>query len=323
MKAIVTRRFGNPPQMGVEERPKPVPREGCTLVRLRAATINQLSNTVRTGEFGFPKAPLVLGNEGAGTVEESGRFPAGTRVAVYGHSDLGVTVDGLFQEWALVRDDRLLQLPDTLDWAEGSALTVNYLTAYLALTKAAGVRNGQTALVSGATGGVGHAVMQTARALGARPIALVSTARKARRAAEAGAPAVIDSSSRHLGEAVAELTDGRGVDIALDPVGGPRLGELIRSVRRHGTIVSLGFTGGRQATVEIMDLLAGERVVTGYGVHGDSDEEIAKGLDGIGRLAAEGHLRPVIDSRYALSDFEAGYARLASRKAVGSIALEL
>ncbi|MFC9502613.1 zinc-binding alcohol dehydrogenase family protein [Streptomyces sp. NPDC057002] len=323
MKAIVTRRFGNPPEMGVEERPEPVPRAGFTLVRMRAATINQLSHTIRTGDFGFPTSPLVLGNEGAGVVEESDRFTPGTRVAVYGHSDLGVTVDGLFQEWALVRDDRLLQLPDTLDWAEGSALTVNYLTAYLALTKAAKVHSGQIALVSGATGSLGHAVMQTARALGARPVALVSSAHKARRAAEAGATAVIDSSSRTTDEAIAELTDGQGVDIALDPVGGPRLGELIRAVRRHGTVVSLGFTGGRQAAVDIMDLLAGERVVTGYGVHGDSDEEIAKGLNDIGRLAAEGLLRPVIDSRYALDDFEAGYTRLASREAVGSLALEL
>ncbi|MCE7047474.1 zinc-binding dehydrogenase [Streptomyces purpurascens] len=97
---------------------------------------------------------------------------------------------------------------------------------------------------------------------------------------------------------------------------------MIPSVRRHGTVVSLGFTGGRQATVGIMDLLAGARVVTGYGAHGDSGEEIAKGLDDLGRLTAEGRLRPVIDSRYALDDFEAGYTRLASREAVGSLVLE-
>ncbi|MGW2328492.1 quinone oxidoreductase family protein [Streptomyces sp. NPDC001700] len=309
--------------MAVEERPKPVPREGFTLVRMRSATINQLSHTIRTGGFGFSHAPLVLGNEGAGIVEDSARFPADTRVSVYGHSDLGVSEDGLFQEWALVRDDRLLPLPDTLDWAEGAALTVNYLTAYLALTKAAKVQSGQTALVSGATGSLGHAVMQTARALGARSIALVSSAHKARRASEAGAHAVIDSSSQDLDEAIADLTDGQGADIALDPVGGPRLGELIRSVRRHGTVVSLGFTGGRQATVEVMDLLAGERLVTGYGVHGDSDDEITKGLDAIGRLAADGQLRPVIDSRFALESFENGYTRLASREAVGSLVLDL
>ncbi|MFF2461946.1 hypothetical protein [Streptomyces mirabilis] len=150
---------------------------------MHSATINQLSNTIRRGDFGFPTAPLVLGNEGAVIVEESDRFARGTRVAVYGRSDLGVSVDGPFQQWALAWDDRLLQLPDGLDWAEGAVLTVNYLTAYLALTKTAKVRSGQTVLVSGATDSLGHAVMQTARALGARPIALVSSAHKARRAA--------------------------------------------------------------------------------------------------------------------------------------------
>ncbi|MFE2611283.1 alcohol dehydrogenase catalytic domain-containing protein [Streptomyces mirabilis] len=154
---------------------------------MHSATINQLSNTIRRGDFGFPTAPLVLGNEGAGIVEESDRFARGTRVAVHGHSDRGVSVDGLFQQWALVRDDRLLQLPDGLDRAEGAALTINYLTAYLALAKASKVRSGQTVLVSGATGSLAHAVIQTARALGARPIALVSSAHKARRAAGAGA----------------------------------------------------------------------------------------------------------------------------------------
>ncbi|MDX3227600.1 quinone oxidoreductase family protein [Streptomyces sp. ME19-01-6] len=198
-------------------------------------------------------------------------------MAIYGHSDLAVAVDGLFQEWALVRDDRLLELSDTLDWAEGSALMVNYLTTYLALTKTAKVRSGQIVLVSGATGGVGHAGMQTAKALGARPVGRVSSPQKARRATETGAWAVIDSASQKLDEAIAHLTDGHGVDIARDPVGGPRLGELTRSVRPGGTVMSLGFTGGTQAPVDVLDLFAG-RLVTGYGVHGDSDEEIAKGL---------------------------------------------
>ncbi|MFE2488287.1 alcohol dehydrogenase catalytic domain-containing protein [Streptomyces mirabilis] len=98
MKAIVTRRFGNPPTMAVDERPRPAVREGLTLVRMHSATINQLSNTIRRGDFGFPTAPLVLGNEGAGIVEESDRFARGTRVAVYDRSDLGVSVDGLFQQ---------------------------------------------------------------------------------------------------------------------------------------------------------------------------------------------------------------------------------
>jgi NADPH:quinone reductase len=179
MKAVVTNKFGSPPEMAVEERPKPTFKHGFSLVRMHAATINQLSNTIREGGHSAAKAPLVLGNEGSGVVEESGRFKPGTRVAIYGGGELGITQDGLFQQWVLVEDKRLLELPDTLNYDEGAALTVNYLTAYRALTSAAELQNGQTVLISGATGSVGHALVQVTIAMGGHPIAIVSSTEKA------------------------------------------------------------------------------------------------------------------------------------------------
>ncbi|WP_421108696.1 quinone oxidoreductase family protein [Streptomyces sp. NEAU-S77] len=325
MKAIVTRRFGSPAQMGVEERPTPVRKPGQALVRMRAATISPYTATVRSGAFGpeYATVPLVLGSEGAGVVEEGERFAPGTRVAVYGGGELGTTADGMFQQWVAVDEDRLLVLPDTLDFAEGSALTVNYLTAYLALTDIAHVTPDRTVLVSGASGSVGHASIQTASALGARPIALVSSPEKARWAEQAGAWAVIDRSAGNLGDAVADVTDGQGADLALDPVGGPLLGTLLHVLRRGGTLVSLGFVGGMRAEVDVMDLIGGEKYVTGYSLFSHSTEAIAPALRGIGELAAAGRLRPVIDSRIPLNDFENGYTRLASRQAVGSVVVEL
>jgi NADPH:quinone reductase len=118
---------------------------------MHSATISQLSNTIRRGELGAAKAPLVLGNEGSGVVEESGRFKPGTRVAIYGASELGITQDGLFQQWVLVEDKRILELPDILNWDEGAALTVNYLTAYQALTRIVKLQKDQKILISGAT----------------------------------------------------------------------------------------------------------------------------------------------------------------------------
>lgn len=217
MNAIVTKKFGSPPEMSVEERPKPTFKDGFTLVRMHAATINPFSNFLRKGELGTTKAPLILGNEGSGVVEESSRFKSGTRVAIFGGGTLGVTQDGLFQQWALVEDRRLVALPDTLDWDEGAALTVSYLTALRALTKAAKLQSGQTVLVSGATGSVWHALVQATKALGGHPIALVSSPEKAQRAKEAGVDMVIDLSSENLAEAVRRLTDGQGADVAMDP----------------------------------------------------------------------------------------------------------
>ncbi|MFI5555760.1 zinc-binding alcohol dehydrogenase family protein [Streptomyces sp. NPDC051738] len=244
--------------MGVEERPVPEPTAGHFPVRVHAATANQLANSLRTATFGAPPPPPVLGNEGPGTVEASDTLPAGTRVALCGHRNLGVTA-GFRQQWVSVPDSRLLPLPGGIGFDECAALAVNFLTAYLALTNAAHVQHGQTVLISGATGGLGSALIQTARALGTRPIALLSTAHKAQRALDIAAEAAIDLSARDLATAVAEATGGQEADAALDPAGGVRLGELLRAVQPRGTVVSLGCTGGKQAELGIVDLLMGEK----------------------------------------------------------------
>ncbi|MFD7136446.1 zinc-binding alcohol dehydrogenase family protein [Streptomyces sp. NPDC059894] len=323
MKALVTRRIGTPPDMAVEERPRPERRPGQTLVRMRTATINQLANFLRTGGFGNPPLPIVLGNEGAGTVEESDSLPTGTSVAVYGHGDLGVTTDGLYQQWVTVPDHRLLPLPDALDFAEAAALTVNYLTADAALTKIGGLQAGQNLLVSGATGSLGRALMQTGRARGARTIAVVSTADKARRAREEGADAAIDLSTQDLPTAVGDLTGTAGADLAADPVGGKVLGQLLRAVRPRATVVSLGFAGGMQADIDVPNLVEGEKHLTAYALHSESEENTTRGLAEIGKLAADGTLRPVIDSVHPLHDFETAFTRLTSGQAIGSVVIEL
>ena len=119
------------------------------------------------------------------------------------------------------------------------------------------------------------------------------------------------------------MTDGHGVDVALDPVGGPRLGQLLRSVRPHGTVVALGFIAGTEPVFDVVDLIVGEKHLVGYSLHADDDNDIAEALQAVATLAADGHLRPAIDSRFALDDFEAGYARLASRESIGSVIVEL
>lgn len=323
MKAVVTKRFGSPPEMAVEERPKPALKDGFTLVRMHAATINQLSNTIRKGELGAAQAPFVLGNEGSGTVEEGGRFSPGTRVAIYGADKLGITQDGLFQQWVLVEDTRLLELPDRLNWDEGAALTVNYLTAYLALTRIANLQKDQKVLISGASGSVGHALVQVVTALGGHPIALVSSSDKAQRVRAAGAPSVIDLSSQNLTDAVLELSGGQGADVALDPVGGSMLGQLLRSVRRRGSVVSLGFTGGKESAFDVVDMIVHEKSVVGYSLHAETDDDVSRTLTALGTLATGGALKPVIDSTVPMEDFERGYTRLTSRQAVGSVILHL
>jgi NADPH:quinone reductase len=200
---------------------------------------------------------------------------------------------------------------------------VNNLTAYQALTREAKLQKGQKVLISGGTGSVGHALVQVTKALGGHPIALVSSPEKAHRAREAGAPSVIDLSSQNLAGTVLDLTKGQGADVALDPVGGPMLGQLLRSVRRRGTLVSIGFTGGKEPACDVVDLIVYEKSVVGYSLHAETDEEVSKALIELGILAAKGQFKPVIDRTVPIEDFERGYSRLASRKAVGSVVLRL
>jgi NADPH2:quinone reductase len=310
--------------MAVEQRPKPSMKLGYSLVRMRSATINQLSNHLRTGSFGNVPTPLVLGNEGAGLIEESESFASGTPVAVYGGKDLGIKEDGLFQEWTLVEDRRLIELPERLTLDEGATLSVNYLTAHRAMTHAVRLQAGQTVVISGATGSVGHALVQTAKVLGAHPIALVATSEKAQRVAAAGAPCVIDlSSGKDVADEVRGLTNGRGADFAFDPVGGPLMNQLLRSLRRRGSLVSIGFTGGMAATINVADLLSDERHILGYSLHCEADDDIYPAFANLVGLAEQEHVRPIIDMVVQLEDFNLGYERLTSRQAVGSIVMRL
>ncbi len=323
MKALVVRQFGSPPGMRVEERPCPSMRDGFTVVRMKTATINQLSSMVRSGQVLGSKPPLVLGNEGAGIVESSRRFAPGTRVVVYGAGQLGIVEDGMHQQWVLAEDKRIFALPEALDLDEGAAIAVNYITAYQALTRVADLREGQTVLVSGATRCLGHALMQTVRALGARPIAIVSSTEKARRAARAGAEVVIDLSQDRLRDAVLAITNGSGAEMVVDAVGGAILGQLAQSVRPRGSVVAIGLAGGTEANVDLVDLIVNEKKLLGYDLHLETDEDVARAWARIAGFVSAGLLRPTIDSTFSLDAFEAGYQRLASRQAVGAIVLRL
>lgn len=323
MKALVATQFGSSPQMAIQERPEPIPQDGFTIVKMHAATVNPLSSQVRSGLVAAAKAPLILSNDGSGIVIHSARFKPGTPVAVYGGGQLGITEDGLQQQVVLVDDKRIIELPEAIDLNEGAALPINYVTAYQALTRVGKVTRGQKVLISGASGALGHALTQTAIALGAIPIGVVSSSEKVQRAQQSGAAMVIDLSSQDLRETVLDATNGKGADLALDPVGGALLGQLLRSLCTRGAAVSIGFVGGAVADLDVADVVIYEKRVLGYDAWLETDADIAAALEQIQCFVAEGLLRPFIDSTFPLEQFESAYERLASRKATGTILLRL
>lgn len=300
----------------------PAPRAGHSLVRIHAATVNPLSHQVRSGIVEMAKTPLVLSNDGAGIIESGERFPSGTPVAIFGGAQLGITEDGLQQQWALVEDKRLIELPAGFDLDEGAALPINYVTAHQALTRVGKVEPGQTVLISGASGALGHALIQTARALGAIPIGIVSVAAKMDRPRQSGASSVIDlSATKDLRQAVLDATDGSGADLAFDPVGGDLLGRILGALRPRGAVVSIGFVGGVTANLDVADVVIHEKRVLGYDAWLETDADVAVAIDGIRNFIAAGLIRPSIDSAWPLDQFAAAYARLLSREAMGAILL--
>ncbi|MFC3902108.1 NADPH2:quinone reductase [Acinetobacter marinus] len=323
MKALVVHQFGDTPNMQIETRHIPEIKPGYSLVKMHAATVNPLSHLIRSGVIPQAQPPLVLSNDGSGIVEKSQRFAEGTRVAIYGGGQLGITEDGLQQQWVLVEDKRLIELPTDFDLDEGAALPINYVTAYQALTRIGQVKVGQKVLISGASGSVGHALIQTAIALGAIPIAIVSTPEKVDRAQRSGAQIVIDLSTQDLLQTVLDVTQGQGADLAFDPVGGALLGQLLKALRPRGALVSIGFLGGITGSFDLPDLVIHEKQVLGYDAWMETDADVEHAFTALTQFIAEGHLKPSIDSCFPLEQYDAAYKRLASREATGTILLHL
>jgi NADPH2:quinone reductase len=310
-------------QFAILERPAPAEVEGRAVVRIRAAALNPLDLRVQAGLFPYSiPGPLVLGNEGAGVVEHSRRFPKGTRVMIMGFP-LGVSEDGTHQELMSVPEEWLYPLPSPFSFEEGAAFLVAYATAQCALTYAAKLQAGDYVFVTGATGTIGRAAVQLTSAQGAHPISVVSRPDKVA-VAKADAPyAVVDRSTESVEAAVLRLTDGKGASIGVDPVGGKDMGRLLPALRRGGTLVCVGYLAGKMAQIVIPLLVGWSRALVGVDLFETPAPDLERALRQIGELAEQGKLRPAIDSVYPLADYPAAFARVASRKAVGKVILTL
>ena len=208
MRAMRAEQFSGYEALKLVDLPKPAVTDGKVLVRVTAAGVTPLDHTILFGNFHIPEVPLVLGNEGAGVVEEGGGtdFPVGSRVMFWGA--YGAFEDGTYREWIAVRKEDLCLIPDNVDDVSAAGVPVAYLTAQIALTLA-GFRPGKTVLAPAIGGSVGNAVTQLARALGAKhAISSTTNHAKAEQAKALGFNEVIDTSLEKLGDGVRRITDG-------------------------------------------------------------------------------------------------------------------
>ena len=267
-----------------------------------------------------PELPFIPGSEVAGVARSA---PAGAAVAA-GDRVAAFCALGGFAEVAVAPEYLTFALPDALDFAQGAGLILNYHTAYFSLVTRGRLTAGETVLVHGAAGGVGTAVLQVAKALGARTIALVSSEAKGEVAKDAGADRVVLLSDTWKDE-VKELSDG-GVDLVLDPVGGDRFTDSLRSLRPNGRVVVVGFTGGSIPEVKVNRLLLGNTEVIGAGwgafVMGKRDVNREIG-EAVNRLVDEGFARPIVGASFPLERAAEALKLIDERGATGKVVLEL
>jgi NADPH:quinone reductase len=291
------------------------------VVDVRAAGVSFPEVLQTRGQYQVkPDLPFVPGSEVAGVVRsapDDAAVRAGDRVAAF-------CALGGFAEVAVAPAFLSFPLPDALDFAQGAALILNYHTAWFCLVTRGRLREGETVLVHGAAGGVGTAALQVARGRGARTIAVVSSDDKERVARDAGADEVVRADAGWKDEA-RELSGG-GVDLVLDPVGGDRFTDSLRSLAEGGRLVVVGFTGGSIPEVKVNRLLLSntEVVGAGWGAYVMGKPDLCREIGAeVNALVDAGHVRPVVGARFPLERAAEALQLIDGRGATGKVVLDV
>jgi NADPH2:quinone reductase len=312
MRALQVHDLTGPEGVGVADAPEPTAADGLVLVDVRAAGVSFVDVLLSRGEYQVKlDPPFTLGIQFAG-VDSAGRRVAGVSF-------------GAFAELVAVPDFALLELPDAVSFEQGAVLGANYQSAHFALVRRGRVAPGETVLVHGAGGGVGSAAVQVAKAVGARVIAVASDERKRQIALDAGADEVVESNDDWR-QRVKTLTDGGGVQLVLDPVGGSRLEESLRSLAPEGRLLVVGFASGEIPKLEANRVLLRNADVVGVnwgGIAVTRPDIIAAASKDLTRWLAEGQIDPVVGQRYHLEDGAQALRAIEQRTAAGNLVLTL
>lgn len=326
MRAFVINELSGPGAGAITEIPEPAGAHPWTggqrlLVDVHAAGVSFLDLLQTRGMYQHAQpVPYVAGGEVAGVVREAppgSRFAPGDRVA-------GLTVFGALAEHALALPDYTVKLPSDVDYAAGAALYLNYATAWFSLYRT-GFESQDAVLVHGASGGVGTATLQLVRARGGVPIAVVSSEEKGQAAREAGAEHVLLSGEPWAQQA-RELTGGRGVQVVVDPVGGDRSTDSLRSLDVGGRLAVVGFAAGEIPAVKLNRLLLRDLSVVGVALEPYArryPEALRAVTAEVEDMAARGLIRPLIGHRLPLERAAEALALIDRREARGKVVVDV
>jgi NADPH2:quinone reductase len=319
MKALRCHEWGGPEVLAVEEIESRRPGPGEVRIQVEASAVNFTDTLIVAGKYQFkPGLPHIPGHELAGIVLEVGdgvtEIAAGDRVMASARQGGG------FAEEYVARADKVLRIPDNMSFAAGGGFIIGYGTAYFALKHRGVLRPGETLLVNGAAGGVGLAAIQVGKALGARVIACASTPDKIALASAYGADCCINYVSESVHDKALVFTDGKGVDVVFDPVGGDAFMQGLRVVGWHARMLIVGFASGSWQQIPANIVLVKNIAVMSslWGGEMERDPQFARTvLTEALALYRDGKLKPLPGKNYALKDAAAALNDMMNRSVLG------
>ena len=319
MKAIRVKEFGGPEVLQLKEVADPKPSGAQVVVRVRAAGVNPVDTYIRAGIYPRkPALPYTPGTDGAGTVESAGpdaakRFQAGERVYLAG------SLSGTYAELALCEEQFVFPLPANVSFAQGAAVHVPYATAFRALFQRAHAIGGETVLIHGASGGVGIAAVQLARAAGLRVIGTASSERGRKLVAAEGAHEVLDhSASNHFEEALA-ATGGRGYDLIVEMLANVNLGHDLGILAPHGRVSVVGSRGNAEMIPR--DIMTRDASIVGMSLWNATPQELISIHAALVAGLENKSLRPVIGQEIPLAEAARAHTAIMAGGAHGKIVL--
>jgi NADPH:quinone reductase len=323
MKAIRVKEFGGPEVLKLEEVPDPKPGDGQVVVRLRAIGVNPVDVYMRSGTYPRkPVLPYTPGTDGAGTVEAVGTTALGVRAARLKPGDrvfIAGSLSGSYAEQSLCEERFVFALPANISFAQGAAMNIPYSTAFRALFHRAQARGGEAALIHGASGGVGIAAVQLARAAGLRVVGTVGSDRGRKLVLAEGAHEVLDHSSPgHFEEAMA-LTGGRGYDVIIEMLANVNLGRDLPILAPRGRVVVVGNRGNSE--IDARHTMTRDATILGMSMWNASPEDLISIHSALVAGLEDKTLRPVIGQEIPLSEAGRAQAAVMEAGAYGKIVL--
>ena len=317
MKAIRVHGFGGPEVLRLEETNAPMAGPGQVVVKIEAVGVNPVDTYIRSGGYGKRPLPYTPGSDAAGTVEAVGAdvtgFKPGDRVYTAG------TITGAYAEKCLCTAAQVRLLPERVTFAEGAGVYVPYYTAWFALFVRAEAKPGETVLVHGASGGVGLAAVQIARAAGLTVIGTAGSERGRQLVAAQGADLVLDHTQDGYLDTAKSYTGGRGIDVVLEMLANVNLGKDLGVVAQNGRVVVIGSRG----PVEIDPRLTMQRnsSILGMSLSNATEPQLSQMHAAIGAGLLTGTLTPLVAETFPLADAPRAHEAVMQSGAHGKIVL--